>query len=301
MAKRWTTSDLGDQTGRIALVTGANSGLGFEIANALFGAGATVILACRNPSKAEAARQQLIAQAGGGAVEILRLDLADLASIEQAAGEFSRAGRPLNMLINNAGLMALDQSKTVDGFETQFGVNHLGHFALTARLLPSLRSTPGARVVTMASMGHRMGRMHFDDVMFDKKYSRWGTYFQSKLANILFTTELDRRLRAANIDVAAIAAHPGGSKTDLGTEGRGLTNKLIGSFVPFVTQSAARGAEPALRAATDPTAKGGEFYGPNLMSMGHAVLETPSKRARSQEDAERLWAMSEELVGLRFP
>jgi protochlorophyllide reductase len=297
MAKRWAKADMGDQSGRVALVTGANSGLGFEIADALAGAGATVVLACRNTAKAEAARHQITGAHSSAAVEILPLDLADLSSVTQAAKSFRASGRPLHLLINNAGVMALDQSTTADGFEMQFGVNHLGHFALTADLMSTLQATPGARVVTMASMGHRMGRMHFEDVMFERRYNRWKPYFQSKLANILFTLELDRRLRAAQLDIAALVAHPGGSRTDLGTEGKGLTNKLMAAVVPLVTQSASRGAEPALRAATDPGATGGQFYGPNRMAMGHAVLETPSRRARNERDAARLWSISQELTG----
>jgi protochlorophyllide reductase len=296
MAKRWSTSDIPNQQGRVAIVTGANSGLGFQIAQELLKAGAHVVLACRNTQKAENARQALLPSATIGSVEVLQLDLSSLSSVAEAATAVARQHDALHLLINNAGLMAVDQSKTADGFEMQFGVNHLGHFAFTAELMPILSKTPGARVVNMASMGHRMGKMHFDDIMFEKKYDRWKPYFQSKLANILFTSELDRRLKANGSNVAALAAHPGGSRTDLGSEGKGITNQLTRTVVPLVTQSASRGAEPALRAATDPSAKSGEFYGPNLMGIGHAVLETPSKRARNAEDARRLWELSERLT-----
>jgi protochlorophyllide reductase len=298
---RWTTAMIPDQTGRVALVTGANSGLGFAIAEALAVAGATVFLACRNADKAEEARRQIQPLLTTGSVQVLQLDLASLDSVSAAVGAFHHQHQQLDLLINNAGLMAVDRSTTADGFEMQFGVNHLGHFALTLDLLPTLMATPHSRVVSMASMGHRMGSMNFDDIMFAKKYDRWRPYFQSKLANILFTLECDRRLRAQGSKVAALVAHPGGSRTDLGSEGRGLTNKLLGSLVPLVTQSAARGAEPALRAATDPTATGGQYYGPHRMTMGHAVLETPSKAARNEADALRLWELSERLTGRRFP
>jgi protochlorophyllide reductase len=230
-------------------------------------------------------------------LEFLSLDLSDLASVASAAATFAASGRPLHMLINNAGLMALDKSTTVDGFEMQFGVNHLGHFALTADLLPTLLSTSGSRIVSMSSMGHRAGSMHFDDIMFTTRYDRWRPYFQSKLANLLFTLELDRRLRKGGHGTAALTAHPGGSRTDLGSEGKGFTNAAMRHVVPLVTQSADIGAQPALRAAVDPTAVGGEFYGPRWIGVGRAVKEKPSKAARNADDARRLWTLSEELTG----
>jgi protochlorophyllide reductase len=294
---RWTTADLPDLRGRTALVTGANAGLGKEVARGLSAAGATVVLGCRNVAKAEQAAAELRSAGSGGPIEILELDLADLASVRAAAARFVAGGRPLDLLVNNAGLMALDQSQTADGFEMQFGVNHLGHFALTAELLPALAAAPAARVVTVSSMGHRMGKMAFDDLMHASDYDRWTPYFQSKLANLLFTSELQRRLTAAGHHTVAVAAHPGASHTDLGTEGQGFTNRFLKVFVPFTTQSAARGAEPILRAAVDPAVVGGEYFGPRWLMRGHAVPETPSRRARSQADAERLWSMSEELIG----
>ena len=299
MGTRWSTADIGQQTGKVALVTGANSGLGYCIAEQLALAGAEVWLACRSRAKAETAAQKIRAVARG-TVEILDLDLGDLRSVTKAAHTFAAAQRPLHLLINNAGLMALDQSQTVDGFETQFGVNHLGHFALTAELYPLLDKTPGARIVSMASLGHRMGSMHFDDLMFTKKYDRWQVYFQSKLANLLYTFELNRRLQQRSSGVTALAAHPGIARTDLGSEGRSMTNKVVSVFSPVTTQSAARGAEPALRAATDPGARGGDYYGPKLMVAGHAVLETPSRAARDGAAAQRLWEMSEELTAHQF-
>ncbi len=295
MGSHWSTSDIGPMAGKVAMVTGANSGLGFCIADALARAGAEVLLACRSRSKAEAAATRLRATASGS-VEVLEMDLADLASVRGAAEAFTSSNRPLHLLINNAGLMAIDESRTVDGFETQFGVNHLGHFALTAALLPVLNATPNARVVTMSSMGHRMGSMHFDDIMFDRKYDRWGAYFQSKLANLLFTQELHARLQRAGSATAALTAHPGGSRTDLGHEGKGASNKVIASVAPAFMQSAARGAQPALRAATDPAATSGQFYGPRFMTAGWAVLEKPSRAARDATAAARLWDLSESLI-----
>lgn len=292
----WTTADIADQTGRTAFVTGANSGLGLEIATELAAAGATVVLGCRNADKAESAADGIRATGAPGTVEVVSIDLADLASVHAAAQTILDGGRPLDLLVNNAGLMAIDRSTTVDGFETQFGVNHLGHFALTAELLPLLEATPGSRIVSMASMGHRAGSMHFDDLMFERRYDRWRPYFQSKLANILFTRELHRRLTLAGSGTLAIAAHPGGSRTDLGFEGKGISNAVMRSFAPMMLQSPSRGAEPALRALTDPAAVGGTFYGPRWITRGHAVVEQPSRRARRDADALRLWEASEVLI-----
>jgi protochlorophyllide reductase len=299
MNRHWTTTDIPSLDGRLAIVTGANSGLGFMIADELAATGATVILACRNTIKANDAAQRITKRSKGAQVEVLALDLSDLSSVQAAANTFLRSNRPLDLLINNAGLMALDESTTHDGFETQFGVNHLGHFALTHDLLTALTNTAGSRIVTMSSMGHRMGHMYFDDLMFTKRYDRWKPYFQSKLANLLFTAELQRRLISSGAKTIALSAHPGASNTDLGTEGKGLTNKAM-KIVPFVSQTAARGAHPALRAATDPTAQGGQFYGPRWIARGAAVVETPSKRARSETDAKRLWEISQQLTHRQF-
>jgi protochlorophyllide reductase len=300
VSTKWKLADMGDQSGKVELVTGANSGLGLVIATELARAGATVLLGCRNPAKAADAARQITAAGVCQPVEILPMDLADLSSVATAAKTFVESRRPLHMLINNAGLMAVDQSKTVDGFEMQFGVNHLGHFALTADLLPTLLATPGARVVSMSSMGHRMGSMHFDDIMFDRKYDRWKPYFQSKLANLLFTAELHARLQSQGHSLLALTSHPGGSRTDLGTEGNGLSNTMMRTLVPVFTQSAEIGAQPALRAATDPAAVGGKFYGPRWIGVGHAVTETPSRNARNADDAKRLWTLSEKLTGRTF-
>ena len=300
---RWTLADVPDLTGRTALVTGANSGLGLEVARALAGRGAHVVMACRNAEKAADAAALVDAHAGDGpgSASVMPLDLADLASV-RALGERVRREVPrLDLLANNAGLMALDESHTVDGFEMQFGVNHLGHFVLTAELAPLLVATPGARVVTMASMGHRAGRMDLDDPMFERRtYRRWPAYFQSKLANLLFTLELHRRFREAGVDTLALAAHPGYAHTDLGHEGSGWLNRLVEPLGGLGSQSAARGAEPFVRAATDPDVRSGEYYGPRLMAWGDAVRETPSARARDADVARRLWTLSESLTGTTF-
>ncbi|MGL5850310.1 MAG: oxidoreductase [Phycicoccus sp.] len=284
-------------SGRRAVVTGANAGLGWEVARALAAGGASVVLACRNIDKADDARRRLLDVVPGAAPEVRRLDLADLDSVAAFADTVLADGR-LDLLVNNAGLMAIDESRTAQGVETQFGVNHLGHYALTAQLLPLLLDTRGSRVATMTSMGHRAARGE-PDPLLARPYDRWQAYFRSKLANLLFTRELDRRLRAAGASVIAVAAHPGGSRTDLGTEGSGVTNRLMSHVVPIMTQSAETGARPMLRALTDPGLTGGELVGPRFVVRGHTPrVETPSRRARDDAAAARLWATSIELSGL---
>ena len=298
MAEHWTAADIPDQTGRTAVVTGSNAGLGLEIAAQLAGHGARVVMACRNQDKAAKAADEIRARAGRDVeLDVRKLDLSDLASVRAFAAELVAEATPIDLLINNAGLMAVDHELTTDGFEMQLGVNHLGHFVLTAELLALMVHTPGSRIASMSSMGHRMGSMHFDDLMFERRYHRWPPYFQSKLANLLFTAELQRRLESTGASTMALAAHPGGSHTDLGTEGSGITNWIGGAFM-WMGQEPARGALPMLRAATDPHAAGGQYYGPHRRMMGRPVLETPSRRARNQADARRLWAASEELTGV---
>ena len=295
--RRWDTRDIPRLDGRVAVVTGANSGLGLAAATLLSAAGARVLLACRNQEKAAAAREAV-----GPDAEVVRLDLASLASVEVAAAAVAERTDRLDILVNNAGLMAVDRARTVDGFEMQFGVNHLGHFALTGRLLPLLLATPDSRVVSVSSMGHRMARnVDFDDLMFDRRgYHRWPPYFQSKLANLLFTAELDRRLRAAGAPTSALAAHPGGTHTDLGHEGSGFTNAGL-RLLMGLTQPVTIGVLPIVRAAVDPEAQGGEYYGPQLRFVGYPVRETPSRLARNDAAARRLWDVSEQLTGVHFP
>lgn len=298
MTAHWTTADIPDQRNRVAVVTGANSGLGYHVVVALAMAGAEVVLACRNAGKAESAVASIRLLAPSASVTYMRLDLADLASVAGFVTSFRGEYDRLDLLVNNAGLMAVDESRTADGFETQLGVNHLGHFALTARLLPALLSTPGARVASMSSLGHRSGHLVIDDLMFDRRgYSRWQAYYQSKLANLLFTLELQRRLAEVGAGAIAVAAHPGVAHTNLGSQGHGISNRLTRIGLPF-TRSAASGALPLLRAATDPTVVGGQFYGPRWGAFGHPVLETPSKQARDVASARTLWRASVELTGL---
>ena len=296
---RWTPKNIPDNSGRMICITGANSGLGLEAARNLVDVGAHVIMACRNVEKADAAAQSL--RSGKGSVEVRQLDLASLASIRQFSAQLLADGIELDGLMNNAGLMALDQSRTEDGFETQIGVNHLGHFALTGLLLPSLMKRPNSRIVNVSSMGHIPGKIHLDDLMCDRRrYSRWGAYFQSKLANILFTNELERRLRETSLTTIALAAHPGTARTELGKSGSSATNFVMRRLTPVLTRTGVQGCESQVRAMVDPNAIGREYYGPKYQMFGAPVKVTPSRRARNMDDARRLWEISEELTGVRY-
>ncbi|MFC8529288.1 oxidoreductase [Nocardia sp. NPDC057227] len=299
MAK-WTTADIPDQTGRTAIVTGANSGLGFETAAALAAEGARVVLAVRDLDRGRAAAERIVAATPAARVELQRLDLGALADVRAAAEEIRAAHPRIDLLVNNAGVMYPPKQQTADGFELQFGTNHLGHFALTGLLLEHLLSVPGSRVVTISSVGHRLrAAIHFDDLNLDRKYTRMEAYGQSKLANLLFTYELQRRLTAAGQDAAALAAHPGGSNTELG---RHLPAVIRVPGMRLLSQSAAMGALPTLRAATDPAARGGQYYGPGGPGglRGYPVLAESSKQSHDTEIARRLWEVSEELTGVSY-
>lgn len=300
----WTSSDIPDQSGRLALITGANSGLGLETARALLARGATVVLGCRNQARAEQARRELLpaAAAGGGAIDLLELDLASLERVRRAAAELAdRYGR-LDLLINNAGLMALPRLLTRDGYEMQLGVNHLGHFALTAALLPLLCGRPAARVVTVTSGAQYFGRIAFGDLQGERRYDRWAAYGQSKLANVMFALELQQRLRDRGETVLSLAAHPGMARTNLqpasiAANGSWL-EPLAYRLMDPLFQSAAMGALPQLYAATAAEATPGGHYGPNQFG-GMRGWPAPARIAPAALDAEqrkRLWACSEELT-----
>jgi NAD(P)-dependent dehydrogenase (short-subunit alcohol dehydrogenase family) len=301
----WTSEQIPDQAGRVAIVTGANSGLGYETARALARKGAKVIMACRNLEKGHAAAGRLQGQELQGSVEVMQLDLADLASVQRFA-ELFRAGHDrLDLLINNAGVMMLPQrQETADGFEMQFGTNHLGHFALTGRLLDLLLRTPGSRVVAVSSMAHNFGSMDFEDLQAEASYSSTGAYGQSKLANLLFAYELQRRLDAAPVDGAnsagtlVAASHPGWTATNLQQHSR-----LARWLNPLLAQGPEMGALPTLYAATAPDVVKGGFYGPGgFMEMrGMPKRVSSNGRSHDQAAAARLWAVSEELTGVRYP
>jgi len=294
----WTAADIPDQSGRTAVITGANTGIGFETAKALAAKGAHVVIAVRNIDKGKQAAAQLT-----GEVSVQELDLTSLDSISAAADALKSRFDRIDLLINNAGVMTTPKGTTADGFELQFGTNHLGHFALTGQLLERLLDVPGARVVTVSSNGHKMGgAIHFDDLQWERSYSRMGAYTQSKLANLLFTYELERRL-APRGKTIAVAAHPGTSTTELA---RNLPKPVQSAFLavaPVFAQSPAGGALPTLRAATDPGALGGQYYGPDGIAQqkGSPVVVASSAQSYDVDLQRRLWAVSEELTKVVFP
>jgi len=293
----WTNKDSPEQTGRIAIVTGANSGIGYETARVLAQKGARVIMACRSMGKANKAAIQIRAENPIGKVEVMQLDLADLDSIHSFADDFKTRYPKLDLLINNAGIMLPPFSQTKQGFEIQFGVNHLGHFALTGLLLDELMRTKLSRIVTVSSIYHRLGRIDFENLNAEKEYSANAAYGQSKLANLLFTFELDRKLQAVRKEPIATAAHPGWSKTNLQQYSRGY--KFLNRFLG---QSPEIGALPILRAATAPDVQGGDYYGPNkrMGLLGYPELEKPNDRSRDAAVATNLWNISEILSGVHY-
>ncbi|HEV3226523.1 MAG TPA: oxidoreductase [Acidimicrobiales bacterium] len=303
----WTTDDIPDQQGRTVLVTGANSGLGLRSAQALAKAGARVLLACRNPEKAAAALEAVEACATTAVPEVITLDLADLSSVARAADTVAIRVDKLDVLMNNAGVMAIPLQRTTDGFEMQFGTNHLGHFALTGRLLPLLLAADAPRVVSTSSQAHRTGRMRWDDLHWHRRYSKWLAYGQSKLANLLFTLELDRRAGEERSPLLAVAAHPGYAATHLQAAGPEMAgSSLMGRTMELgnriFAQSDAEGALPQLYAATMPNVHGGEYYGPDgLFEMRGAPKKVGRiGAARDADAARRLWNVSEKETGVIY-
>ena len=284
-----------DLTGRVAVVTGANSGIGLAVTGALAARGARVIMACRDVAKAETARSSL---PDADRVEVRGLDLADLSRVRSFAAEFEF--ERLDLLIANAGVMAVDRSVTADGFETHIGVNYLGHFALFQALRARMELTPKARLVAVSSMVHKMARLDTDELFAPRRYRRWNAYAESKLALLLFVLELQDQFTASGATCMAVAAHPGTVRTNLGRVGHSPSNWLISAGLPLVGQPASRGALPILRAATDPEVQGGEFFGPRLVAWGAPVLEAPAPQARDLAGARRLWIRSEELIDERL-
>lgn len=299
----WTPDEIPDQTGRTVVVTGANSGLGLVSARELARHGAHVVMACRTPAKAERAAEQIRADVPGASLELRELNLASLASIRAFADALTADHPEIEVLLNNAGIMMPPRSLTEDGFELQFGTNHLGHFALTGLLLGALQAGDAPRVVTVSSIEHRPGRITFDDLQREK-YGPRSAYQQSKLANVLFGLELDRRLRAAESPLISVLAHPGYSDTNLQRTGpTGLMRGLLEVGNRILAQSKESGARPQLYAATAPGVRGGEFYGPTGPGeiRGSVGLVTPVPRGRDEATAARLWEVSEELTGVTFP
>ncbi len=301
----WIAKDIPSQAGKLAIVTGANSGIGYQAALELARAGATVILACRNEQKAAQAKAKIIAAVPQAQVEVAKVDMADLESIKTFAEAFVARDRKLDILINNAGVMSFPtRQATKQGFEAQFGTNHLGHFALTGELMPALLKTPGSRVVTVASIAHKGGRMRYEDPNWERAYDPRKSYSQSKLANLLFGLELDRRLKRAGKDVSSIIAHPGVASTNIVANGMGtdLKAKVVGVVISLFAQSEARGALPLLYAATSPDAKAGHYYGPDGIAeiKGNPVEVKPKPQALDAVSAARLWHISEQMTGVEY-
>jgi NAD(P)-dependent dehydrogenase (short-subunit alcohol dehydrogenase family) len=297
---KWKVEDIPNQRGRTAIITGANTGLGFQTAAALAAHGAHVVLAVRNLDKGKTAMARIRAATPGGDVELQHLDLSSLTSVRAAADELKAKYDRIDLLINNAGVMFPPKQATEDGFELQFGTNHLGHFALTGLLLERLLPVADSRVVTVSSFGHRLNAaIHFDDLNWQRNYSSVGAYGQSKLANLLFTYELQRRLVAAGQATISLAAHPGNSDTDLQRHLPGLA----GPVISMISQRAEMGALPTLRAATDQKAQGGEYYGPGGFAglRGYPKVVGSSKQSHDAELQRKLWAVSEDLTGVAFP
>jgi len=292
-----------DQSGRTAVVTGANSGLGLETARELARHGAAVVLACRDTAKGDQAVQEITRSVPAAELEVAPLDLASLESVREFAETLADRGTEIDLLINNAGVMASPRRLTSDGFELQLGTNMLGHFALTGRLLERMQGREDARVVTLSSNAHKMGRINFDDLQSERRYNRWAAYGQSKLADLMFALELDRRLRASGSEVKSVAAHPGYAATNLQSAaapaidrwGMALTNLIM-------AQSAEKGALPSLYAATEPGLEGGSYIGPDGIGefRGHPKVVSPTRAARDPEAASRLWRAAEDLTGVSF-
>jgi NAD(P)-dependent dehydrogenase (short-subunit alcohol dehydrogenase family) len=302
----WAAGDIPDQSGRIAVVTGGSAGLGLETARALAARGATVVLACRDTDKAERAAELMRAEAERATVRVVHLDLASMTSVREAAGEIRSTCPRLDLLINNAGVMAVPYHRTEDGFELTFATNHLGHYALAGLVLDRLLATRGSRVVTVSSIAHRRGSMNFDDLQGERTYDPSNAYAQSKLANLFFTYELDSRLRAAKASTVALAAHPGNARTALWRTSSLLERTLISPRLrplnSWLVQSARMGALPTLRASIDPAARGGDYYGPAGWFQYTGQPTRVESDARSHDPAARLrlWEVSERLTGVYY-
>ncbi|HEX4465468.1 MAG TPA: oxidoreductase [Solirubrobacterales bacterium] len=302
----WNTADIPDQSGRVAVVTGANGGLGLSTARALAAAGADVVIAARNQERAAEAMGRIRDGVPEARLSLVELDLGSLDSVQLAAQQILAAHETIDLLVNNAGVMGIPESRTADGFEMQFGVDHLGHFALTARLLPALLKAAAARVITVTSTAHHMGRaVDPDNPNLDGRYGPWRAYGQAKLANFHFGLGLDRLFREAGAPAASLVAHPGLSNTELQAvsveeTGGGLSQRFFLMLARTVGMSPGEGALSQLRAATDPGAKGGEFYGPLFVNNGPPVRKPVLRRLGMSQAIEKLWQVSERETGLEL-
>ena len=301
----WTTNNIPDLTGKVIIVTGGNSGLGYEAVKAFAKKGAKVYMTSRSIEKGQNAQKQILDEVSDAAIEVAQLNLADLSSVRKFANEFAGSEDRLDVLLNNAGIMMTPYSLTADGFENQFGTNHLGHFALTGLLMETISKTPESRIVNVSSIAHKGGSFDFNDLLYSngKTYDPMKAYRRSKLANLLFTYELQRRLSSAGNGTIAVAAHPGVSMTNLANH---LTNnlllKILTPIVGLLLHSPAKGALPEIRAAVDPSVQGGQYYGPDGFReiAGSPVLVESNKASHNEDDAKKLWEVSEQLTGVKF-
>jgi len=298
-AQKWDINDIADQTGRVAIVTGSNSGIGFATARALAVKNATVIMAVRNEGKGEEAAAKIRSESQNADVHVMKLDLSDLTSIRTFTDEFKAKYSRLDLLINNAGVMVPPYSKTAEGFELQMGTNHLGHFALTGLLIDLIKQAPNSRVVNVSSLAHTMGKLDFDDLNWEtRKYKKWQAYGASKIANLYFTYGLQKKLGNGTSNVTVAAAHPGWTATELQRH-----SPLTSTLNFFFAQNTSMGALPTLYAATAPDVKGGDFFGPSGFKemKGYPKKVASNPLSHDAEIAKRLWAVSENLTGIKFP
>lgn len=305
MPEKWTIKNMPDLSGKVIVVTGANSGIGFESAKEFARKGAEVILACRSMEKGEGAASTIRAEIPDAKLKPMVLDLSSLKSVRAFADEFNAACTRLDILLNNAGIMMVPYNKTEDGFERQLGINHLGHFALTGLLINVLLNTPNARVVNVSSNAHRFGELDFDNLMLENSeaYTPMKSYGNSKLANLLFTYEMQRFLDTKQANMISVAAHPGISTTNLANHlAHPLLMKLVMPLFGWMMQSAAMGALPSIRAAVDPDVFGGQYFGPDgrKEQKGYPIVVPSNEASQNREDARRLWEVSEELTGVRY-
>ena len=305
MNQQWTLTDIPDQQGRVVIVTGGNSGIGYEAALALAGKNAQVVLTARGLDKGEVAARNIRGKYPQGDVTVMELDLADLKSVRSFVQAFLAKHKRLDILINNAGVMALPKRKTVDGFEMQFGTNHLGHFALTGLLLPILKATPNGRIVTVSSGVHTSGDIHFDDLQWEKTYDRWGAYAQSKLANLLFAYELQRQLSANGSQLISVGCHPGYAATNLQAAGPQMDGSAVKLWMMKIAnaifaQRQDMGALPTLYAAVASDVNGCDYIGPQSGMRGYPAKVMSNNKSYDEALAKRLWKVSEELTGVVY-
>lgn len=307
MAKNWTIEKIPDLSGKIIIITGANSGLGYEVTKVLARHGAKIVMACRNVKKAEDTKKQILEEYSDAKLEVMELDNADLQSVRAFANSFKSNYTRLDILYNNAGVMAIPRSETKDGFEMQFGVNHLAHFALTGHLLDILQKTKGSIVHSTSSSAAFTAKINFDDLMGKQTYSRWGTYGQSKLANAIFAKEFNIRLQKADYDAISNSSHPGLVMTNLQQNslqqsGKPLLERVLYTiFSPLLSQDISMGILPMLYATTSPEAEGGKFYGPKFLKLkGYPTEQSVNKLVEDKETREKLWQVSQELTGISY-